>query len=167
MARLQRLLTNLFGPWFAMRRRFPEPLLEEMTAAIADGERSHLGEVRFAVESRLSPWTVLEGVDAALRARQVFGQLQVWDTEHNTGVLFYVLMAEKRIEIVADRGIARCVAQSEWDEICAGMRDNYASGRWRQGSLAGIAAAHALLRRHFPIDGRENPDELPDRPVLL
>ena len=167
MARMQRLLTNLFGQWFAMRRRFPEALLEEMTAAIANGERTHRGEVRFAVESRLLPWMVLEGVDAALRARQVFGQLQVWDTEHNTGVSLYVLMAEKRIEIVADRGIAGRVAQAEWDDICTRMRDNYASGRWREGSLAGIAAVHELLQRHFPCDGADNPDELPNRPVLL
>ena len=167
MARGQRLLTNLFDQWFAMRQRFPEALLEEMTAAIASGERTHRGEVRFAVESRLSPWMVLEGVDAALRARQVFGQLQVWDTEHNTGVLLYVLMAEKCIEIVADRGIAGRVAQTEWDDICAIMRNSYASGRWHDGSLAGIAAAHALLAKHFPSDGIDNPDELPDRPILL
>ena len=167
MARMQRLLTNVFGQWFAMRRRFPEALLEEMTQAIASGERTHLGEIRFAVESRLSPWMVLESVDAAMRARQVFAQLQVWDTEHNTGILFYVSMAEKRIEIVADRGIASRVAQAEWDDICTRMRGSYASGRWREGSLAGIAAAHALLQRHFPSDGTENPDELPDRPVLL
>ncbi|MBB6242339.1 TPM domain-containing protein [Rhodanobacter sp. MP1X3] len=167
MARLQRLLTNLFGQWFAMRRSFPESLLDEMTAAIANGERTHLGEVRFAVESRLSPWAVLEGVDAATRARQIFAQLQVWDTEHNTGVLFYVLMAEKRIEIVADRGIANRVAQSEWDAVCAAMRNSYAAGRWCEGSLAGIAAAHALLAQHFPSEGIDNPDELPDRPVLL
>lgn len=167
MARLRRLLTNLFGQWFAMRRRFPEALLEEMTAAIASGERTHLGEVRFAVESRLSPWMVLDGVDAAQRARQVFGQLQVWDTEHNTGVLLYVLLAEKRIEIVADRGIASRVAQAEWDDICAGMQGSYASGCWREGSLVGIAAVHVLLQRHFPSSGSDNPDELPDRPMLL
>jgi uncharacterized membrane protein len=167
MARLQRLFTHVFGQWFAMRRRFPETLLEEMTAAIAAGEQTHLGEVRFAVESRFSPWAVLEGIDSPARARQVFAQLRVWDTEHNIGVLFYVLMAERRIEIVADRGIANRVSQSEWDAICAGMRSSYATGRWREGSLAGIAAAHALLAQHFPSDGIDNPDELPDRPVLL
>jgi uncharacterized membrane protein len=167
MARLQRLLTHVFGQWFAMRRCFPETLLEEMTAAIAAGEQTHLGEVRFAVESRLSPWAVLEGLESPRRARQVFGQLQVWDTEHNTGVLLYVLMAEKRIEIVADRGIVHRVGQSEWDAICAAMRSSYATGRWREGSLGGIAAAHALLAQHFPSDGIDNPDELPDRPVLL
>ena len=100
MARMQRMLTNLFGNWFQLRHRFPAALLDEMTVAIASGERTHRGEVRFAVESRLAPLAVLEGLDAPVRARQVFAQLRVWDTEHNTGVLFYVLMAEHRIEIV-------------------------------------------------------------------
>ena len=167
MARMQRMLTNLFGHWFQLRRRFPVVLLDEMTAAIAAGERAHLGEVRFAIEARLTPLAVLEGLDAPTRARQLFAQLRVWDTEHNSGVLFYVLMAEHRIEIVADRGIAARVTVAEWDAVCTRMRECYACEQWREGSLAGIAAAHALLTLHFPSDGRDNPDELPDRPVLL
>lgn len=167
MKRMQRLLKNLFNEWFAMRRCFSKTLLDDMTAAIGKGELTHLGEVRFAVEPRLSPWLVLDGVDASARARQLFAQLRVWDTEQNTGVLFYVLMAEHRIEIVADRGIAGRVGQGEWDAICAQMLQRYAADQWRDGSLEGIAAAHALLTRHFPSDGVDNPDELPDRPVLL
>jgi uncharacterized membrane protein len=167
MARMQRMLINLFGGWFQLRRRFPATLLDEMGAAIAAGERSHLGEVRFAIESRLAPLAVLDGLDSPARARQVFAQLRVWDTEHNSGVLFYVLMAEHRLEIVADRGIAAKVAASEWNDICVRMQERFARGQWRDGSLEGIAAANALLARHFPGDGRANPDELPDRPVLL
>lgn len=167
MTRTQRLWANLLGSWFQLRRRFTTALLDEMAKATAAGEREHLGEVCFAVESRLAPRAVLEGLDARRRAEQVFTQLRVWDTEQNTGVLFYVLLAEHRIEIVADRGIAARVKQAEWDAICRRMRDCYAQGQWREGSLEGIAAAHALLRRHFPSDGMDNPDELPDRPVLL
>jgi uncharacterized membrane protein len=165
---MQRLWANLFGGWFQLSRRFPAALLDEMAATIAAGERHHLGEIRFAVESRLPPLAVLDGLDAATRAREVFAQLRVWDTELNSGVLFYVLMAEHRIEIVADRGIAARVTTGEWDAICARMRECYAHGQWREGSLEGIAAAHVLLARHFPGDGRQpNPDELPDRPALL
>ena len=167
MTRMQRLLSNLFGSWFQLRRRFPMSLLDELTTAIGAGEREHLGEVRLALESRLPLRTVLDGVDARARAVQVFAQLRVWDTEHNTGVLLYLLMAERRIEIVADRGIAARVPQAQWDVICAGMRDCFARGQWREGSLQGIAAAHALLREHFPSDGIDNPDELPDRPFVL
>jgi uncharacterized membrane protein len=167
MAPAQRLLANLFGGWFQLRRRFPSTLLDDMAAAIAAGERTHLGEVCFAVESRLAPLAVLDGVDARTRARQVFAQLRVWDTEHNSGVLFYVLMAERRIEIVADRGIAARVQPDEWDAISRRMLDCYARGQWREGSLDGIAATHALLARHFPGDGSTPLEELPDRPVLL
>jgi uncharacterized membrane protein len=77
------------------------------------------------------------------------------------------LMAERRIEIVADRGIAARVAPDEWDAICTVIREHYARGQWRDGSLRGIAAAHALLLRHFPGNDKAHPDELPDRPVLL
>lgn len=167
MARLQRQLMNLFEGWFQLHRRFPPGLLDEIAAAVAEGERTHLGEVRLAVESRLSPLVVLAGLDAVTRARQVFGQLGVWDTEHNNGVLVYVLLAEHRIEIVADRGIARHVMPEEWAAACAHMRDAYARGQWREGSLQGIADVHALLQRHFPGDGKSRLDELPDRPVLL
>ncbi|OOG45404.1 TPM domain-containing protein [Rhodanobacter sp. C01] len=167
MTRIRRVLANLFGSWFQLRRRFPSALLDEMAAAIAAGERAHRGEICFALEARLAPLAVLEGLDAPTRARQVFGQLRVWDTEHNSGVLFYVLMAEHCIEIVADRGIAAQVAAPEWEAICTRMRDGYASGQWREASLEGIAAAHALLARHFPGNDKANPDELPDRPVLL
>ena len=167
MTRIRRVLANLFGGWFQLRRRFPSALLDEMSAAIAVGERTHRGEICFALEARLAPLAVLEGLDAPTRARQVFGQLRVWDTEHNSGVLFYVLMAEHRIEIVADRGIAAKVAADEWDALCTRMRACYARGAWREGSLAGIAAANALLERHFPGGGKAGHDELPDRPVLL
>ncbi|NII71639.1 putative membrane protein [Dyella sp. SG562] len=167
MGRAQRFFANLGGAWFLLRRAFAPAVLDEMTRAIADGERRHKGEVCFAVEARLSPWDVLEGLDARRRAEQVFAQLRVWDTEHNCGVLFYVLLAEHRIEIVADRGIAAAVPQAEWDAICARMRECFARGEWREGSLGGIGAAHELLARHFPGDGAGRPDELPDRPVLL
>ncbi|HEV2622634.1 MAG TPA: TPM domain-containing protein [Frateuria sp.] len=167
MTRLQRVLANLFGGWFRLRQRFPSALLDELADAVSAGERSHLGEIRFALESRLPLRAVLAGLDARLRAQAVFAQLRVWDTEENTGVLIYLLLSEQRIEIVADRGIAHRVAQPQWDAICLRMRDAFARAQWREGSLAGIEAVHALLREHFPADDRPNPDELPDRPVLL
>ena len=167
MARMRRLMANLFNGWFQLPRRFSAALLDEMAAAVAAGERTHRGEICFAIEARLSPLAVLDGLDARTRAQQVFAQLRVWDTECNSGVLLYVLMAERRIEIVADRGIAAKVAAAEWDAICARMRECYAQGGWREGSLKGIAAAHALLFEHYPADDKPDPDELADRPVLL
>lgn len=167
MARMQRLWANLFEGWFQLHRRFPSALLDEMTAAIATSERLHKGEIRFAVESRLPIPAALNGLDASSRAQAVFSRLRVWDTAHNSGVLLYVLLAEHRIEIVADRGIAAHVGAAEWAAICVRMRECYARGQWREGSLHGIAAADALLLKHFPGNDKAHPDELPDRPILL
>jgi uncharacterized membrane protein len=150
-----------------MHRRFPKALLDDMTHAIAQGEREHRGEICFALESRLSLDAVWRGMDAHHRARQVFAQLHVWDTEHNSGVLFYLLMAEHRVVIIADRGIAKAVTQAEWDAVRDHMLAHFSRGEWRQGCMEGIAEAHGLLKRHFPGNGKAKPDELPDRPVLL
>lgn len=167
MTRMQRVLANLFAGRFRLRGCFHAALLDSMAAEIAAGESTHQGEIRFAVEARLPLAMVLAGHDARARARDVFSQLRVWDTERNTGVLFYVLLAERRIEIVADRGIAEHVAEAEWTAICDRMRDAYARGQWSEGSLAGVAAANSLLLAHFPADGTRNRNELGDRPVLL
>lgn len=167
MARMQRLWMNLFDGWFQLRRRFPASLLDEMAVAIANGERGHKGEVCFAIESRLAPGTVLAGLDAEHRARQVFAQLHVWDTQHNSGVLFYVLMAEHRVVILADRGVAAVVTQAEWDAVRDRMLACFARGEWRKGCIDAIGEAHALLVRHFPGNDKDAPDELPDRPVIL
>jgi uncharacterized membrane protein len=167
MGRFTRLMQNLFAGWWQLPRRFPASLLDAVTAAIASGEQQHRGEVCFAVQSRL-PWLdVLAGVDARRHAEAVFARLRVWDTEHNNGVLVYVLLAERRIEIIADRGIDAQVEPAEWRAICARMRERYAAGAWREGTLQGIADVNALLARHFPADGTPHRNELGDQPIIL
>jgi uncharacterized membrane protein len=97
---------------------------------------------------------------------QVFGQLGVWDTAQNNGVLIYLLLADHIVEIVADRGIAARIAQSEWDGVCREMEGHYREGRFGEGSVAGVRGVGRLLSRHFP-GRRGNADELPNQPVLL
>lgn len=162
-----RLWQNAFAGWFGMSRHFPPAVLDDIAREVAAGERQHRGEIRVVIESRLSLADVLEGVDARSRAACLFASLGVWDTEHNNGVLLYVLLAEHRIEVVADRGIAARVEAADWASVSASMRDRFARGEWRDGMLAGVAHANALLTRHFPGDGTERVSELPDAPVIL
>ncbi|MEO6922633.1 MAG: TPM domain-containing protein, partial [Bryocella sp.] len=110
---------------------------------------------------------VLRSHRARTRAEEVFARLRVWNTEHNSGVLVYILLADHAIEIVADRGIAAKVAQGEWQPVCALMQQHFARGEYEVGAIAGVAAIGKLLALHFPANGLRNPDELPDRPVLL
>lgn len=147
--------------------RFPAATLDAIQHAIAASEHGHLGEIVFAVEGSLSFGAVLAGRSARERAHDLFGRLRVWDTERNTGVLVYVLLADHAIEILADRGIAAKVGDDEWRAVCALMQARFAEGDHEGGAIAGVEAITAILVRHVPSDGHPNPDELPDRPVLL
>ena len=148
-------------------RHFPATTLDVIQHAIAASEHRHLGEICFAVEGGMPFAEVVAGRTPRQRAQAAFARLHVWNTEHNTGVLVYILIADHAIEIVADRGIAARVGDDEWRGICALMQRDFANDEYEKGALAGIAAITDVLVRHFPAMGERNPDELPDRPVLL
>jgi len=148
-------------------RHFPPATLDAIQHAIAASEHRHLGEICFAVEGGLPLPAVFGGTTPRDRAHAAFARLNVWNTEHNTGVLVYVLVADHAIEIVADRGIAAKVPETEWQAICALMQRDFAAGEYEKGALAGVAAIGEILAKHFPADGSRNLDELPDRPVFL
>lgn len=162
---LGRLLRHLFFPHARLRRAFPEAALTAIEQAIKAAERTHVGEIRFAVESALEPGALWRGESARERGMEVFAELHVWDTERNNGVLIYALLADRDVEIVADRGVARQVDDAQWRAVCDGLKQAYARGDFLPGSLAAVDAVSQLLTRHFPADG-ENPNELPDRPYV-
>ena len=164
--KLKRIFKHLFAPHWIIRRAFPRRTLAAIEDAIRASEKLHNGELRFAVEAGLHPLPLLRGETARKRAHEVFSGLRVWDTAHNSGVLIYVQLVDHRIEIVADRGISAKVEQSEWDAICRRIEHAYRNREFEQGTLAGIREITELLARHFPPRG-DNPDELPDRPVIL
>jgi uncharacterized membrane protein len=161
-----RLLKHLFTPFWILKLRFKVPMLEEVARRIRDVEQRHPGELRFVVEHALEMGDLLSGVTPRDRALEIFGLVRVWDTEHNSGILIYVLHAEHAVEIVADRGVARVVPQSDWDALCRDLEKDFRAGRYGEGALAAVNGAASLLDRHFPPHpaGR---NELPDQPLLL
>ena len=161
-----RYLRHLFDLG-AARRSFPASTLDAIQHAIQASEHKHLVEIVFAVEGSLGLAHLWRGRSARDRAREVFSLLRVWNTERNTGVLVYVLLAERAIEIVADRGITARVAQADWDDACALMQERFAAGSYEQGAISGVEAISAILVHHFPATHDDNRDELSDRPVLL
>jgi hypothetical protein len=164
--KMTRILKHLFTPDWVARRVFPLAALSHIGEAIRESEKSHDGELRFAVEAGLELLPLLKGATARERAHEVFSMLRVWDTERNSGVLIYVQLVDRRIEIVADRGISAKVEQGAWDAICRRMEESFRAGRFEEGALQGIQAISLLLARHFPPQG-SNADELPDQPVVL
>jgi uncharacterized membrane protein len=166
MVKLSRWLKHCFMlPWY-WRLKFPAPVLNAIEKAVRQSEIEHCGELRFAIENALHPGWVWHGMKARQRAWQVFSNLRVWDTEDNSGVLIYILLADRAVDIIADRGICKLVEQSEWDRIAATMKSEFAQGRLQEGSLAGIAEITKLLAKHFPAD-HTNINELPNRPVII
>nr|BAL55700.1 hypothetical conserved protein [uncultured Gammaproteobacteria bacterium] len=144
----------------------PERALQAIAQAIAQSEREHTGEIRVAVEAALDWRRLLRRQSVRERALEVFEKLRVWDTEDNNGVLIYLLLADRQVEIVADRGLARRVGPDEWQRICQAMEAAFRQGRFAEGLLAGVAAVGEKLKRHFPGPDRAG-NELPDRPCLL
>ncbi|MFP5409802.1 MAG: TPM domain-containing protein [Gammaproteobacteria bacterium] len=166
------MFRHLFTPPWAWRRAFTPAVLDAIETAIRQSEATHTGEIAFAIENALSPGQVWRGTTDRERALQVFADLRVWDTEANNGVLIYLLLADRDIEIVADRGLAAKVSPAEWEAVAQAMEAEYRAGRFEAGALAGVARVGELLARHFPttVSGAalgDNPDELANRPVIL
>lgn len=163
---LQRLLLNLFAGWFRLSRWFPLATMQRLRDAIAEGERGHAGELCLAIEARYSPGAVLRGLQPRERAQQVFSLLRVWDTQDNSGVLLYLQLAERRVELLADRGIAARVHDDQWRAICDQFARDMHAGPADVAALRCLEKINALLALHFPAIG-DNPRELPDEPVVL
>lgn len=167
VGRITRLLRHR---WFDERdaaRALGPDALTRIESRIRDSERRHRGEIRVCVEAGLPLSYLWRGLSARDRAITQFGKLRVWDTEENNGVLIYLLLAEHRIEIVADRGLDRHVSASQWQEVMSRMQASFRQGEFEAGLNAAIDAVDALLAQHFPLaPGQTNPNELADRPHL-
>jgi uncharacterized membrane protein len=148
------------------RRAFSAATMEAIGREVAAQEQQHRGEILFVVEAELHARQLWRGLTPRERAREIFAQHGVWNTEENNGVLLYVLLADRAVEIVADRGIHARVGEQEWRAICAAMEREFAQGLHAEGALAGVRAVSALLALHFPANGPRR-NEVPDRPLLL
>ena len=150
----------------ALTRAFPRKTLDAIGRAVAEQEQRHRGELRVVIEGGLPLPALIAGRSARERAIEQFTRLRVWDTEDNAGVLIYLLLADRRVEIVADRGIHARVRESEWQDICRGMEAHFREGRFESGALFGIGAVSDALERHFPGSGKGR-QELDDRPRMI
>ncbi|HEX4878592.1 MAG TPA: TPM domain-containing protein [Limnobacter sp.] len=164
---IKRLMTHLCTTERAVHKAFGPTCLKAVEQAIQVSERQHTGEIRFAVESALELPDLLANRSARERAVDVFSNLRVWDTEHNNGVLVYVLLADHAIEIVADRGIHKAVGDSGWEAVCTKIKESFKQNDYLKGSKAAIELVSALLVTHFPCAQAGGPNELPNQPVVL
>jgi uncharacterized membrane protein len=163
---IKRIGRHLLEHRWRERRIFTPPVLARIEQAIRSGEARHAGQVRFVVEGALDGRPLFRDQPARERAIDVFAQLRIWDTAHNNGVLIYLLLADRDVEIVADRGIDAKVGKEGWEKICIEMEKEFRAGRFEHGVIKGIEEVSRVMAQHFPAQpGSRN--ELPDAPVVL
>lgn len=164
MPSLRRILRHFLMTRWHLTRAFPKQTLAAIEQAIERAEKAHGGEIRFAIERELSVADLWREVSPRERAIELFGQLGVWDTSDNNGVLIYVLLADHDVEIVADRGFQGRVSDEEWAHVCHDIEQAFGRGEFEHGTVQGIVGVSELVARHFPVsDGNEQPN----RPVIL
>ena len=165
-----RLLEHLIAPSWLTRQAFPAATLAAIEKSVKAMEQRHVGELRVVVEAGLPLRHLWHGVTARERAAEVFAQLRVWDTEQNNGVLLYLQLIDRRVEIIADRGVNARVAQAQWDAVCRAMEAAFRRGDYAAGTLQAVASIGQLLARNFPAGpggSARAANELPDKPLLL
>lgn len=165
--RLTRLFRHRLWDEADARRVLPPAALTRLSARVTESELRHSGEIRLCVEASLPLSYLWRGAHARERAVTLFGKLRVWDTEHNNGVLIYLLLAEHAIEIVADRGLNLRVSAAQWQTVIDGLRSSLQGGQYEQGLVDAIRAVEALLAEHFPPSDAPPRNELPDAVVVI
>ncbi|MGK2899555.1 MAG: TPM domain-containing protein [Burkholderiaceae bacterium] len=163
---IKRIVKHLLVTDGQVSRAFGRRTLNKIEAAIKASESAHVGEIRFAVEGGLDGAPLFKGQSARERAIDLFSQLRVWDTQQNTGVLIYLLLADRAVEIVADRGIHAKVDSQEWSKVCRQMEAAFKESNFEGGVVSGVLAVTRHLQQHFPSDNHDR-NELPDKPVVL
>ncbi|MES1980925.1 MAG: TPM domain-containing protein [Pseudomonadota bacterium] len=163
---IERIIRHLTTGRPAVRSVFPAQSMRVIEQAIRETETRHAGQIRFAVEASLELAALRRGQTASERALEIFSHLRVWDTEHNNGVLIYLLLADRDVEIVADRGIHARLGSAVWTAISRDMEAAFKAGQFEAGVINGIVAVGEHLQHHFPkISPASN--ELPDQVVVL
>jgi uncharacterized membrane protein len=163
---IRRIGKHLVEHHWRVRRIFRPLVLASIEQAIKAAETGHSGQIRFVVEGALDGAPLFRNQSARARALDIFSQLRIWDTAHNNGVLIYLLLADRKVEIIADRGIDAKVGAAGWETICTTMQAEFSNGNFEAGVIKGIEAVSRQLAKYFPGGGSGN-NELPDAPVVI
>lgn len=168
MNRLERIFIHLTTLSGQVRRAFPGTTLKAAQEAIAAGEVVHRAELRLIIEPSLAWSDLRRNMSSRARAHRLFSRYRIWDTEENCGVLLYINLADRKVEIITDRAVGRAIKRSDWEAACDVMTQGFRHGQFHDSALAGIRHINELLAEHFPARaGGDERNELTDRPVLL
>ncbi|MBC7500973.1 MAG: TPM domain-containing protein [Herminiimonas sp.] len=166
MNKFKRTVRHLMTTTAAGKKAFPDAALKAIQKAIAEGEQQHRAEMRLIIEPALDFDTAWAGITSRQRARELFSQYGIWDTEENCGILVYINLADHKVEIIADRGVDRVLEKHDWASVCQTMTQGFARGEFGTSAVAGIEQLNVLLKNRFATDGSRD-NQLSNRPLVL
>jgi uncharacterized membrane protein len=127
---------------------------EQLVNAIQEAERNTSGEIRIHIENKCKG-------DVILRAKEVFEQLKMHQTELKNGVLFYLAIQTKDFAILGDKGINECVPADFWQDVTQIVLAKFKENQFTEGLSSGILLCGEKLKHFFPYQ-KEDINELPD-----
>lgn len=150
----------------AAKRYFNKQDQHAIAHAVEQAEQGHIGEIQVVIEGHI-PAHQAYYQDVRGRAEQLFAELGVWDTELNSGVLLYLNLCERKVEIVIDRGIKQATQQPVWDSICSLMVEQMKRQQYRQAMVQGVFEIGKTLADFYQHAVPDQNNELSNAPIML
>ncbi|MEO5955639.1 MAG: TPM domain-containing protein [Nitrospiraceae bacterium] len=97
-----------------------------------------------------------------LRAEQAFYKHGLHNTKDRTGILIFVSLLERRVHVLADKGLNGRVPSGTWDGLVSGITDGIRMGQATDAICEAIEKCGILLGQVSPAGSGDNPNELPD-----
>lgn len=150
----------------ATKRYFSKQDQDAIAQAVTEAECGHVGEIQVVIEGHL-PVNQAYYQETRMRARQLFAELGVWDTEYNSGVLLYINLCERKVEIVIDRGIQQATEQAVWDDICQDITAQLAQKQFKMAVVTGVVNMGKVLNQFYVQSVKDENNELTNHPIIL
>ena len=138
----------------------------EIAQAVQQAEKGHVGEIQVVIEGHI-PCSQAYHQNTRLRAQQLFAELGVWDTELNSGVLLYLNLCERKVEIVIDRGLKNATQTETWNTICQNIAVTLAQKEYLRAVTGGVNEIGQVLDQYYVKNDLYDQNELPNEPIIL
>jgi uncharacterized membrane protein len=147
-------------PFSKKKEFFSKEENEMIVAAIRDSEKQTSGEIRVFIENKC------RFIDPLDRAKEIFFQLKMENTEHRNGVLYYVALKDRQLAIFADSGIHNAVGEQYWKDVVNRILLFFNKENYAKGIQEGVLKIGEALKTHFPYESSTDKNELPDEIIF-
>ena len=137
--------------------------LLRITNKIKEYEKFTAGEICVSIREKKHFMQRRKSVEDL--AKEEFVKLGIAKTRDKTGILIYILLADRQFHILADAGINEKVAPDTWHKIKDSMQEYFIKGMFAKGIIYAVEEVGKMLTLHFPVKP-DDTNEIPDRVIL-